>query len=89
MQGIQPLLPKGSVRPQPVVKLGERFGAKTVDPALSVLANVDQTRLPQHAQMPRNARASYRKQRRQLTRRCGTANQGLKQRPAALVRQCS
>ncbi len=45
-----------------------RLGAKTVDPPLRLLADLDQPRLPQHPQVPRYPRAGNRQQRRQLTR---------------------
>jgi len=46
MQGIQPLPPQRPIPLQPLVDLGERLGAKTVDPALRLLAKLDQPRLP-------------------------------------------
>jgi hypothetical protein len=53
VQGVQPLFPQGPVLVQPFIDLSERLGAKTVDPPLRLLANVDESRLPQHSQMPR------------------------------------
>ena len=88
VQGIQPLLPQGPVPAQPVIDLGEWLGAKAVDPPLRLLADLDQPRLPQHPQVPRYPRAGNRQQRRQLTRGCRAAGQGLQHRPPALVRQC-
>src|ERR1700735_3145815 len=38
VQGVHPLLPQGPVPPQPFIALGERLGAKTVDPPLRLLA---------------------------------------------------
>ena len=66
MKSIEPLLPHDAVAAQPFIDLGERVGPKRVDPPLSVLADVDQPRLPQHPQVPRTPRASNRQQRRQL-----------------------
>ena len=66
VQGVQPLLPQGPVPAQPFIDLGERLGAKTVDPPLRLLAGLDQPRLPQHPQVPRYPRAGNRQQRRQL-----------------------
>jgi hypothetical protein len=67
VQGKQPLLPQGPVPAQPFIDLGERLKAKTVDPPLRLLADLDKPRLPQHPQAPRYPRASNRQQRRQLT----------------------
>src|SRR5215469_7351197 len=60
VQGIQPLLPQGPVPAQPSIDLGERLGAKTVDPPLRLLADLDKPRLPQHPQVPRCPRAGNR-----------------------------
>ena len=46
VQGVQPLLPQGPVLAQPFIDLGERLGAKAVDPALRFLADLDQPCLP-------------------------------------------
>jgi hypothetical protein len=88
MKSVESLLPQDAVPAQPFVDLGERLGPKRVDPPLSVLADVDQPRLPQHPQVPRHPRASNRQQRCQLTRGCRAAGQGLEHRPPALVREC-
>jgi len=45
VQGVKPVLPQGPVAAQPVIDLGQRLGAQTVDPPLRLLADVDQTRL--------------------------------------------
>ena len=89
MQGIQPLLPQGPVPAQPFIDVGQRLGAKSVDPPLRLLANLDEPRLPQHPQMPLDPRAGNWQQRRQVARGCRAAGQGLEQRPPALVRQSS
>ena len=57
MEGVEPVLPEPAVLSQPLVDLDERLWAECVDPALRVLAYVDQPGLPQHAEMPGNARA--------------------------------
>ena len=67
VQGIQPVLPQGPVLAQPFIDLGERLGAKTVNPPLRLLADLDQPRLPQHPQMPRYPWVSNRQQRREIT----------------------
>jgi hypothetical protein len=53
VQGIQPLLPQGPVPVQPFLDLGERLGAKTADPPLRLLADLDEPGLPQHPQVLR------------------------------------
>jgi hypothetical protein len=53
VQGIKPLLPQGPVPAQSFIDLGERLGAKTVDPPLRPLADLDKPGLPQHPQVPR------------------------------------
>jgi len=88
VQGIEPLLPQGPVPAQPFIDLGERLRAEAVDPPLGFPADLDEPGLPQHPQVPRYPRAGNRQQRRQLTRSCRTAGQGLQHRPPALVRQC-
>jgi hypothetical protein len=40
------LLPQGAVPAQPVIDLGEWLEAKTVDPPLRLLADLDEPRLP-------------------------------------------
>src|SRR5690349_21767120 len=77
VQGVQPLPPQGPVSSQPVIDLSERLGAKTVDPPLRLLVDLDQSRLPQHAQVPRDPWARNRQQRRQLTRGGRAVGQGL------------
>jgi hypothetical protein len=52
-QGIQPLPPQGPVPAQPFIDLGEWIEAKTVDPPLRLLADLDQPRFPQHPQLAR------------------------------------
>ena len=86
MEGIQPLLPQGPVRAKPLVDLGEWRGAEAIDPALRILADLDKPRLPQDPQVPRYARASNRKQGRQLTGGRRTARQRPKDRPPSIVR---
>jgi hypothetical protein len=61
VQGVQPLLPQGPVSTQPFIDLGERLRAEAVDAPLRLLANLDQTRLTQHPQVPGHARAGNRK----------------------------
>jgi hypothetical protein len=53
VQGIEPLFPPGPVPAQPLVDLGQRLGAEAVDPPLRLLADLDQSRLAQHPQVPR------------------------------------
>jgi hypothetical protein len=88
VQGIKSLLPQGPVLGQPFIDLGQRFGAKTVDPPLRVLADVDQPRLSQDPQVPRYPWTGYGQQGGQLTGGCRTASQGLQHRAPASVRQC-
>jgi len=68
MKSVEPVRPEPAVISQPLVDLDERLRAEGVDPALRVLAYVDQPGFPQHAEMPGHARASDRKSLGQLTR---------------------
>jgi len=58
VQRIEPLFPQAPIPVKPFIDFGERCGAKSVDPPLSLLANLDQPSFPQHSQMPRYTRAS-------------------------------
>jgi len=87
VQGVQPLFPQSPVPAQPVIDLGERLGAEAVDAPLRFLANLDQSRLAQHPQVPRYPRAGNRQQRRQFTRGRRATGQGLQHGPPALICQ--
>jgi hypothetical protein len=49
VQGVQPLFPQGPVAVKPLVDLGQRLRAQTVDAPLGVLASLDETGLAQHS----------------------------------------
>src|SRR6266581_1217460 len=51
VQGIEPVFPQGPVPAQPGVDLGEGLRAQGVDAALGLLADLDQARFAQHAQV--------------------------------------
>jgi hypothetical protein len=85
VQGIEPLLPQAPIPVEPFIDFCEGFRAKGVDPPLSLLANLDKARLPQHTEVPRYTWASDRKQSRQLTRSCRTVGQRFQQRSPTLV----
>ena len=88
VQGIDSLLPQGSIPAQPFIDFCERPGAKGVNPPLCLLADIDQPGFPQHPQVPRDARASDWQHRCQFTRGCRTVGQGFQQRPPAFVGHC-
>src|SRR5947209_7681274 len=48
LEGVEPVLPGGPVRPEPFVDLAQRLGPQPVQAALRVDAHVNQTRLTQH-----------------------------------------
>jgi hypothetical protein len=60
MQGIEALFPLHQVPIEPVIDLGERLRAETVDPPLCVLADLDESRFSQYAKVPGDARAGNR-----------------------------
>src|SRR3954451_12036427 len=68
VEGVESALPESAVLPEPLVDLDERLRTECVDPALRVLAYVDQPGLAQHAEMPGDARASDRESVGQLSR---------------------
>ncbi len=52
MQSVEPLIPQRPVSGKPLIDFGQRLGAETVDPALRLLANLDQPGLPEHPKVP-------------------------------------
>jgi hypothetical protein len=87
VQGTQPLLPQGPVPTQPFIELGKCLRAQAVDAPLRLLADLDQPRLPQHPQVPGDARSGNRQQCHQLTGCRFAVGQSLKQRAPAVVGQ--
>jgi len=51
VKGIQPSLPQDAIPAQPLIDLAQWFGAKTVDPPLRFLANLDKPGLSKHPKM--------------------------------------
>ena len=68
MKGIEPVLPEHAVLREPLIHLDERLRTEAVDPALRLLAYVDQSGLTQHPQMPGHARTGDRERLGQLSR---------------------
>src|SRR3954470_2364423 len=87
MEGVEPVLPEPAVLNQPLVDLDERLRAECVDPALRVLAYVDQPGFPQHTKMTGHARASDRESLGQLTCTRRVVAENLENRAPALVCQ--
>jgi hypothetical protein len=87
MEGVESVLPESAVLSQPLVDLDERLRAECVDPALRVLADVDQPGFPQYAEMPGHARASDRESLGQLSCSHRAVAEHLQNRPPALVCQ--
>jgi hypothetical protein len=56
LEGVQVGRPKPTVRGQPAVDLGQRFGAELVPAALGVLTNPDETSVAKDLQMLGGAR---------------------------------
>jgi len=55
VQSAEALLPNDPIALEPAVKLCERLGSKSIDPPLSLLFDVDESRLSKHPQVPRDA----------------------------------
>jgi hypothetical protein len=87
MQGAQSLFPQCPGSTQPFVDLGQRFGAKAVDPTLRLRSNLDKPSFPQHPEMPGYTRASDRQPSCQFAGGRRPAEQGLQQGPPTLIRQ--
>jgi len=87
MEGVEPVLPEPAVRSKPLIDLDECLRAECVDPALRVLAYVDQPGFPQHAKMPGHARASDRESLGQLSCTRRVIAENLQNRAPALVCQ--
>src|SRR5262245_30886093 len=87
MKGVEPALPEHAVLLEPVVHLDQRLRTEAVDPALRVLAYVDQPGLPQHPQVPGHARTGDRECLGQHPRAGRMVAQDLQDRAPALVRQ--
>src|SRR6185369_491455 len=51
--------PEPAERDEPVIQLHERLGSQPVDTALGIDADVDEARLPQHAEMLRDRRLRH------------------------------
>src|SRR5262245_32121142 len=87
MKGVEPALPEHAVLREPLVHLHERLRTEAVDPALRVLAYVDQAGLSQHSQVPGHARTGDREHLGELPGAGRMVAQDLQDRAAALVRQ--
>jgi hypothetical protein len=87
MEGVESALPESAVLPQPRIDLDQRLRAECVDPALRVLAYVDQSGFPQHAEMPGHTRASDRESLGQLSGTGRMVAENLENRAPALVCQ--
>ena len=85
MEGAEPVLPEPAVLAQPLVDLDESLRAECVDPALRVLAYVDQPGFPQHAEMPGHARASDRESLGQLSCARRVVAEDLENRASAIA----
>lgn len=68
MKGVEAALPEHAVLREPLVHLDERLRTEAVDPALRLLAYLDQSGLPQHPQMPGHPRTGDRDRLGQLSR---------------------
>jgi hypothetical protein len=87
VERVEPVLPKLAVLAQPLVDFDERVQAECVDPALRVLAYVDQAGFTQHAEMPGHARASDRESLGQLSCTRWVVAENIENRASALVCQ--
>lgn len=87
MQRIQPVLPEPAVLTEPLVDLDERLRSERVDPALCVLAYVDQPGFPQHPQVPGHSWARDRERLGQLSGTRRVLAENLQNSASALVSQ--
>jgi predicted dehydrogenase len=77
VQSVQTLLPQCPVRIEPGVQFRERLGPQPVNPPLSLVLDLDQAGLSQHAQVPRDPGTGNGQQRRKLSDRCRSMSQCL------------
>lgn len=87
MQGVETLLPPGSITLEPVVKLRKRLRPQAVNAPLSLPLHLDEPRLSQDTQMARDAGPRDRQRLRELTDPRRSIPQHLEDRAPTLIRQ--